>query len=183
MATVYLVRHGKAAASFGAHRDPGLAPEGERQAEATAARLAALGPLPIYTSPLARARETATPLARRWAREPIVEPRVAELPTPGLALEDRAVWIRGVMGRRWSELDPALRDWRDALVSYVAGLADDAVVFSHFIAINAVVGAARGDDRVVTFHPDHASVTRCATGAGAALEVVTLGEEADTEVR
>ncbi len=183
MASVFLVRHGKAAASFGAHRDPGLAPEGHRQADATAARLAPCGPLRIYTSPLARARETAAPLAARWGFDPVVEPRVAELPTPGLALAERAAWIREVMRQRWSALDPTLCRWRDALVACVAELERDCVVFSHFIAINVVVGHARGDDRVVVFRPDHASVTECVVREGGEIEVIALGAEAQTEVR
>ena len=39
MATVQLVRHGKAAAGFGAHPDPGLDDLGRHQAQAVAAML------------------------------------------------------------------------------------------------------------------------------------------------
>ncbi|HEY3101908.1 MAG TPA: histidine phosphatase family protein, partial [Methylomirabilota bacterium] len=53
---LYLVRHGKAAASFSEARDPGLDDAGAAQAEAMAERLAPLGPLPIITSPLRRTR-------------------------------------------------------------------------------------------------------------------------------
>ena len=80
MAKIYMVRHGKAAAGFDGHADPGLDDLGRSQAEATAAMLADLGPLTIYSSPLARARETAMPLAERWDSEVIIEPRVAEIP-------------------------------------------------------------------------------------------------------
>ena len=57
MPGIYMVRHGKAAAGFAGHPDPGLDDLGRSQALATAAALAPLGPLPVYSSPLARARE------------------------------------------------------------------------------------------------------------------------------
>ncbi|MXY55949.1 MAG: histidine phosphatase family protein [Gammaproteobacteria bacterium] len=84
MPTILLVRHGQAAAGFGSHRDPGLDDVGRAQAEAVAEELAARfeEPVPIYSSPLKRAQETAAPLARRWGSEVILEPRVAEIPSP-----------------------------------------------------------------------------------------------------
>lgn len=65
MATLFLVRHGRAAAGFDGHHDPGLDDLGRTQAISAAAHLAPLGPLAIYSSPLARARETAIPLSQR----------------------------------------------------------------------------------------------------------------------
>jgi|TARA_B110000263_G_scaffold189153_1_gene166807 broad specificity phosphatase PhoE len=59
MATLYLVRHGQAAASWGEDPDPGLNALGHGQAARMAAALAALGPMPIMISPLRRTRETA----------------------------------------------------------------------------------------------------------------------------
>lgn len=182
-ATVYLVRHGKAAAGFGAHLDPGLDAVGQLQAEATAEQLEPRGPLPIYTSPLARARETAEALATRWASTPVIEPRVSELPTPTQALAERARWVATVMEGGWSRLDAGLQAWRRAVVDCVGGLEHDCVVFSHFIAINAVVGFATDDDRVVTFRPDNASVTTCLTRGGRVAEVLERGREAETEIR
>ncbi len=82
MATIYLVRHGKASAGFDTHLDPGLDEIGRAQAQATADVLEPLGPLSIYSSPLARALETARPLAERWGVTPSIEPRVAEIPSP-----------------------------------------------------------------------------------------------------
>ena len=85
-----MVRHGKAAAGFDGHIDPGLDALGREQAEATAAALAPLGPLPVHSSPLARARETAAPLAERWSVPPAIETRVAEIPSPTDDLRERA---------------------------------------------------------------------------------------------
>ena len=85
------------------------------------------------------------------------------------------------MGEKWSNLDPDLKVWRreviEALCSYVA----DSVVFSHFIAINAAVGHASGDDHVVSFRPDNASITILET-IGNNLFLIERGLEAVTEV-
>jgi len=181
MATIYLVRHGKAAAGFDGHVDPGLDDLGRAQADATAAMLAPKGPLPVFSSPLARARETAAPLAERWASDILIEPRVAEIPSPTDDLTQRAAWLRDAMAGRWSSLPPSLQDWRRALIDCVAELAEDSVVFCHFIAINVAVGAARDDDRMVIFSPDNGSVSSLSNDGGR-LRVLELGRTAETHV-
>ena len=59
--------------------------------------------------------------------------------------------------------------------------ATDSVVFCHFIAINVLVGAARGDDQMVQFRPDNASIT-VVDNAGGRIEIVELGRDAETFV-
>ncbi len=181
LATIYLVRHGKATAGFDGHLDPGLDEQGRGQALAAAEALAPLGPLPIFSSPLARARETAAPLAERWGVTAVIEPRVAEIPSPSEDLSQRAQWLRGVMADRWSNLDPGLRDWRQAMIECVGNYTADGVVFCHFIAINVIVGAATGADEMITFRPANGSVTRILADCGT-LRVIELGHEADTRV-
>ena len=51
----------------------------------------------------------------------------------------------------------------------------------HFVAINALVGALEGDDRVTVFRPGHCSVTRLER-RGAGLRVAEYGSEAATRV-
>jgi len=181
MPTIFLVRHGKAAAGFDGHLDPGLDALGRTQAERAAAHLAPRGPLTIYSSPLARARETAVPLVDRWGIQPLIEPRVAEIPSPTDDLEARTAWLRTVMQDRWRNLTPELREWRDALVDCLLDVRDDSVVFCHFIAINVAVGVALGDDRLVCFRPDNASITRISNADGR-LRVIELGREGETRV-
>jgi broad specificity phosphatase PhoE len=181
MSVIYFVRHGKAAAGFDGHLDPGLDATGAQQAEATARLLAPLGPLPVYSSPLARARETSDPLAARWGIETLIEPRVAEIPSPTDDLAERSAWLRRFMQGRWSEQPAELQRWREHLISCLLGLPEDSVIFSHFVAINVAVGAAQHDDRVVVFRPENGSVTRLATADGG-LRVIELGREGSTRV-
>ena len=183
MPTIVMVRHGRAAAGFGSHRDPGLDDVGRAQAEATAEELVRRfeKPVPIYSSPLMRARETAAALARRWGSEVVLEPRVAEIPSPTEDLRERARWLQGVMAGRWADLPPDLIRWRQEMIDCVLGYERDAIVFCHFIAINVVVGAGMGAEELILFKPDNASVTDIGTDGGQ-LELIKIGRETTTRV-
>lgn len=178
MPRIYMVRHGKAAAGFGEDMDPGLDATGHTQAKAAAGNLKGLGPRPILSSPLKRCRETSAPLAAIWNTTPVIEPRVAEIPSPrGMTLEERVVWLRKHMGGHWTGSDPALEQWRAECVAAILALKTDTVVFSHYVAINVLMGNAVADDRVVVFSPDNCSIT-VFDNAGSKLRLLEKGNEA-----
>jgi len=178
MPRIYMVRHGRAAAGFGESMDPGLDDLGHSQAVAVAERLKALGPLPVLSSPLARTRQTAAPLAQLWSREVVIEDAVAEIPSPkGMTLEARVAWLRKLMAGSWRDASPELAAWRAHCIATVATIPRDTVIFSHYVAINVIAGAALGDDRVVVFSPDNCSVTLFETD-GAKLRLIEKGQEA-----
>jgi len=181
MIKIYLVRHGQAASGWGLEADPGLDDLGRSQAQAAAHKLAPLGPLPLLSSPKARARETAAPLAALWAIEPIIEKRVGEIRFPSETPTDRVRWLKAMMADQWPNLTPALQQWRRDVIETLLDIATDTVVFSHFIAINAAVSHAMDDRRVISFRPDNASITVMETN-GDRLYLVELGMEADTRV-
>lgn len=179
MPRLYLIRHGEAEAAFDAALDPGLSPRGQGQAEEIAARLEALGPLALFTSPLKRARETVAPLERTWRLCARIEPRIAEIPSPSDDPAARGPWLAKIAAGTWPELDDQLRAWRDGVLETLFSLLSDTVVVSHFIAINLVVGAATGSDQVVVFRPDHCSCTVVETEGGR-LRLIARGAEGRT---
>ena len=190
MPRLYLIRHAKPAGTWSEAADPGLDTTGRAQAEATAAKLAAQLSqlLPIYTSPLLRCRETAEPLERLWQRRAALMPAVAEIPAPPTGAEPRHVWLQQAMAGTWTQLQqrsqpgwPDYAAWRDTLLQQITSLTEDCVIFSHFIAINVVAGAALRDDAVVCCRPDHASVSVIETANGA-VQSVQLGQQAETLV-
>jgi broad specificity phosphatase PhoE len=187
MATVRLVRHGRASGGWDADPDPGLDEVGRVQAEALADLLAPLrvGDLPhLVTSPLRRCRETAAPLAARWGIEATVEPLVTELPSPeGVPFGQRVPWLQEAIAGTWPALGPRYLAYRDAVVDHIAGLTEDTVVVSHFIAINTVIGHCLGDDRVMIHRLDNTSVTIVETSPPHGLTLVEVGVEADTQLR
>ena len=87
---LYLVRHGQSTGNIGGtlmgQSDHPLTPLGEQQARAAAARLAAVGPMPVYSSDLPRARTTAERIVAGWeaadaahAQQIILDPRLREI--------------------------------------------------------------------------------------------------------
>jgi len=181
MAKLYLVRHGKAKADWHEDLNPGLDDLGREQAKETARDLASLGPLPIVSSPLRRALETAAPLGEAWKGNPRIDTRVGEIPFPGKDPTERILWLRKVMAQNWSGLAPNLQVWRESVLEALRSLETDSVVFTHFIAINVAAGAASGNDRVVSFQPANGSVTIIET-KGNRISLIKPGLEADSQV-
>jgi len=177
MARLYMVRHGRAAAGFGESHDPGLDEIGQAQANAVAQTLQSRGPLPILSSPLRRTRETAAPLARFWRTDPVIKEAVAEIPSLTTNLQERVAWLREFMAGSWRNATPRLAEWRESVIAALLAVAEDTVIFSHYIAINVAVGAATGDDRVVVFSPDNCSVTIFENDGGP-LHLIEKGHEA-----
>lgn len=159
MPRLVLVRHAQPDGTWGHDADPGLDQIGRDQADAVAAALNGLGPLPIVVSPLRRTRETAAPLAERWGIEPVVEAGVGELAAPEDPVPDHATWLRNLMEGRGADAPAVIGPFRERVLRAIRSITTDSVVVTHFLAINAVVGAAEDDDRVVLFAPAHCSRT------------------------
>lgn len=139
--------------------------------------------MPIVASPLRRCRETAAPLAERWNVVPVIEPLVVEIPSPpGVPMGQRVAWLQAAMAGTWADLGGPWTRYRDAVLAFITTQPADAVVVSHFIAINAVIGACLGDDRLVIRRLDNTSVT-IVDGAPHGLVLVEAGHEADTLIR
>jgi probable phosphoglycerate mutase len=143
---ILLVRHGESAparpdrpfALVGGHGDPELHPEGRRQADAVASRLAGERLDAVYVTTLRRTAETAAPLAGRTGLVPRVEEDLREV-----FLGD---WEGGELRRRVAEADPlALRMVAEQRWDVIPG-AEPAAVFS------ARVRA--GIERIANAHPD-----------------------------
>jgi broad specificity phosphatase PhoE len=179
---LYLVRHGRASAGFDEAQDPGLDQVGRAQAQAIAKELGPLGPLLLVTSPLRRARETAVAFETLWGLPARIEPAVAEIPSPTKDLQARTTWLRRAMRGRWSELPAAYQDWRDGVAAALIALGTTTVITTHFVAINAAVSLATGDDRMICFEPDHCSCTIVELVDGR-LHVAQLGRQRETQIR
>jgi broad specificity phosphatase PhoE len=133
------------------------------------------------TSPLRRTRETAVPLEVRWGQTARIESAVAEIPTPTTDLQTRTAWLHQALRGRWSDLPAFYQGWREQLVATLVALGTSTVITTHFVAINAAVGVASGDDRMVCFEPDHCSCTILEV-VDRTLRVVTLGRQRATRI-
>ena len=192
MAYIYLVRHGRASAGWDTAVDPGLDDVGMQQAGAVAAQLAervgASTDVRVVSSPLRCCQETAKPFATLIGKTTQVEARITEIPSPvGVAMGERTEWLRRVMQGNWSQVfttdGAAYREFHDALVQWARSVRHDTVAFSHFIAINALIGSALNDDRVLIRSLDNASITTLHIGANSELTLIDAGSESDTLIR
>lgn len=185
MARVYVIRHGQPAAPYGGHDpDPGLSETGLQQARAAARALLAMPepPTRIVSSPLLRCRETAQSFADALGAPMEIDERVAEIPTPTyLPYEERQAWLaRGLKGS-WAEVegDHDYDAWRWRVVR-AAAEHSGAAVFSHAIALNAMVGTAQRARQAIVFLPDHCSISVFEPG-GDGLILIEKGREVATE--
>jgi len=188
MRRLYLIRHGEPASVWGdADTDPGLDPDGRAQAEAARDQLLSLPvgqrPTRVVSSPLRRCRETAQPTAAALGVAVEIDPAVGEIPTPaGLAAAERPAWLREAFRGRWADVrgDLDYKAWRGDVAAALCAHGG-AAVFSHYVAINAVMSHLQGDERVLVFQPDHASISVLETD-GAVLALIEKGAEASTSV-
>jgi len=181
MTKIYLIRHGRAAASYTDNLDPGLDDLGRTQAEEAADILTGHTPLKILSSPLKRAMETAMPLSTRTGTGIETEYRVSEVPSPGLSLKERGPWLSAVMQGDWQDQSDELLAWQKEMVDCLTSLVDDTAIFTHFVAINAIVAAVEQTTPVLAFRPDNGSITTLQSD-GLALTLLSLGREGKTKV-
>lgn len=196
MTTLILLRHGRAAAGWDTAMDPPLDELGRAQADNAAQRLRSMfaeaqmatAEIDVVTSPLLRCQQTAAALSALIGKEARIEQRIAEIPSPeGVAMEHRVSWLREAMQGMWSDIVARNGDtyarFHEGLIDWARTLRRPTVAFSHFVAINALIGAAIDDDRVVIRRLDNASITTLHVSAEGVLRLVQGGDEADTLIR
>jgi broad specificity phosphatase PhoE len=184
---IALVRHGRASAGWDTALDPELDELGRAQAQDAASKLDKIfagNEVEIISSPLLRCQQTADAFVKLRALPLWICVDVTEIPSPsGLAMADRVVWLREVMQGNWADLGANYLEYRDAIVRFVEKIEQNTVIFSHFIAINAIVGSIIKDDRLVIHKLDNCSITVLEIASDGALRIVQSGHEADTLIR
>jgi broad specificity phosphatase PhoE len=198
MTRVHLVRHGRTASNR-EHRTMGWLDEGIEAgwAQAAAAVADALAHEPVdrlVSSPLARAVQTAAPLAALLDRQPMLDDRFGEL-----RVGDWEGYTEGEIAERWPE---PWRRWRSAphtleaegretltelnarvagaLDELLAGLVDGpaAVVLTHDAVVRAAVAWALGTGPEIYRHVDVANCSITTVGVAGGLRRLVRANEA-----
>jgi broad specificity phosphatase PhoE len=179
--TIYLVRHGKAAAGT-EDLDPGLSAVGHRQALCVRDALEGARVGKLIVSPMRRCQETVAPLASMLGMDAEVRGEVSEVFDPSMASDARRSMIGPFMQGAWLDQAPELRAWRERCLDAILDLAlaasaanHDLVIVSHYIAICAAIGDATGDDRVVPVPLANASITSFEAVHGS-LQLLAAGD-------
>jgi probable phosphoglycerate mutase len=164
------------------HGDPALAPEGERQAELVADRLAGHAIDALYVTTLRRTVQTAAPLAARLGIEPRVEPDLREVHLGEWegelyrqrVAEGHPLTVQMMVEQRWdvipgAESPESLRARvRGAIERIVAAHPDErVVVFSHGGVIAEVLAQVADTKRPFAFLGcDNASISQVVAFGG-----------------
>jgi broad specificity phosphatase PhoE len=183
MTTLWIVRHGEAAASWEKDPDPGLSALGQQQAEATAETLSHRVPpnVSLISSPLQRAQETAQALADKLdSRVVEIDGRFSEVRSP-VPLSERKVWLQSFMKQTWSEQSDDLWEWRSEILSGLKECTGPTVIFCHFLVINAVIADILDRSDVLQVYPANASFHELSLDEGE-LTLVNIGEQMETRV-
>ena len=185
-----LVRHALPvridATDHGGPADPGLSDVGRQQAMRLVEALALDEVTHLYSSPAARALETAEPLVTKLGLPLTIDEGLSEfdrehgsyVPVEELRAENDPRWHALVKG----ELDGIdAHGFRDGVVAAVEEIAGRhpggrAVLFTHSGVINAYAGAVAGQERVLWIAPAYASLTRIGASRDGRRGLVSLNE-------
>jgi probable phosphoglycerate mutase len=169
--------------------DPELAPDGHQQAARLADYLATERIDAIYASPLARARQTADPIADRFGLDVTISAGVAEwdqnspeyVPVEELKAANDPRWqamLRGEWDSDESE-DDFRRRVLDAVETIVADHRGQRVaIVCHGGVINGYLAHVLGLDDGARgfFYPNYTSINRVAAASSGERSVVTVNE-------
>jgi broad specificity phosphatase PhoE len=157
---LYLVRHGRSAGNLPGRMtgwsDHSLTGLGIAQAERAAARLAPLGPMPVYASDLPRALETARLIAAQW--EPAAAAGADATQDAGVTADRRLreIGLGDYEGRSWDEFvaDTALADAfaREPLLTALPGGESLAAVRERVLAAFHDIAAQEHDAVCLVSH-------------------------------
>ncbi|MHA6621132.1 histidine phosphatase family protein [Pseudonocardia sp. DLS-67] len=172
----------------GGPADPPLTARGEEQAQRLVGALAGDSVTALYTSPLARARATAAPVAAALGLEPVVVDDLREydadathyVPVHEMQRLDPAAWERMRAGLLPGSVDVGAFTSRvaaafEAVVAAHPGR-ETAVVVAHAGVVNTWLAQLLGLARPLVFPLDYTGVTRVLAGRDGRRVVRTVNE-------
>jgi len=169
--------------------DPELAPQGREQAEHLARYLASEHIDAVYASPMARAKETAAPLAELLGMEIRISPGVAEwdqnsseyVPVEELKAANDPRW-QAMLAGEWSS-DESEDDFRARVLESIETIVDDhrgqkVAVVCHGGIINGYLSHVLGLGEFARgfFYPNYTSINRVAAASSGERSIVTINE-------
>ncbi len=183
-----LIRHGlpeKVVKQDGTPADPPLSARGHEQARLMAQWLAEEPFDALYSSPMARARQTATPLAAVQDLDVVIVDGVAEydrnadqyIPVEELKKIDYARWRRLMEG----DVDAGFSDFAAGVIESLEKIVADnrgrrVAVTCHGGVINVWTAHVIGFEPRLFFNPDYTSINRYMASSGGSKTVITLNE-------
>jgi 2,3-bisphosphoglycerate-dependent phosphoglycerate mutase len=177
-----LIRHARPLRAEGADgpADPGLSQLGRRQAEALATWLVPEELDAVYTSPMRRAVETATPVGEALGLTVTADDALAEYDADAMAyipIEE----LRAAGDPRWMEVPDDIAGFQSRVVGGVDRLAaahpsQRVALICHGGVINVVVSAVLGVGPQMLFLPAYTSISRVLVASTGQRSLASLNE-------
>ena len=168
--------------------DPDLSETGDAQASALAAWLQEERLDALYSSPLARARQTAAPIAEQCGLDAVIDDDLAEwdreanayIPMEELKATDHEVW-RAMAQGRWADLGIDVDAFRARVIGSIDGIAarhrgERVAVVCHGGVINTYTADVLGLGAMLFFEPAYTSISRVLVSRGGARSLRSLNE-------
>ena len=156
------IRHGEAANAWGAHKDPGLSPNGLKQAQSIIenTELQKLEKFDFISSPKARAIETSQPIANTFQKKVLIDETFNEIPSKGIANEMKQDWLKRIITMDKKILPSEIKKWDEKIYKRVISFQNNTIIFCHFMVINSILSNITKSDTILYFHPDYVSITK-----------------------
>lgn len=165
---IYLVRHGKTGYPWDPDLDCGLNQLGLLQAEELAKTISNETHIPIISSPLRRAQESAAILAKRWESPIIIDTRVGEIPFPQNCSIPPMDWLKEIMNDNWVNLDSNIIEWKKIVAKCIMEQDNDCIIFTHYLTIAAFVSEVKNILQVDSFQSSNCELIRVSIRRGTA---------------
>ncbi len=179
---IILVRHGEAASSWSEHHDPGLSADGIAQADRVSKTFGEkFLSYKLCSSPKSRAIETMKPIALEQAKEFIIQDIFSEIPSHDIQSEHKHEWLQNIFQLPLEELPESVKVWRQDLIQWLESCADNAIITTHFMVINALVSYLTKQNTIAYFHPGYTSRTEIWLKGGSLIKL-KLGDDKKTVI-
>jgi 2,3-bisphosphoglycerate-dependent phosphoglycerate mutase len=171
--------------------DPDLDARGHEQARRVAEYLRSETIDAIYSSPMARARQTAAPLAELLGLDPILEPGIAESDRDGkfyapyeeLKASGDPRWRDGMTAAEWSSEHEPLEEFHERVMRAIAGIVEShpgqrVVLFCHSGVICRYTSTILGHpwEEIGFYYPLYTSVSRVLASRDGTRTILSLNE-------
>ena len=178
-----LVRHGEASESWGNHSDPGLSDQGIKQSISLLEKnmVKSLDSYNFVSSPKLRARLTAEPLIKKFGKKLLINETYSEIPSNNIDNTKKRAWLTELMNTDIANFPENVALWRTNIIKHSLNIAQNTIIFTHFMVVNALISALLKKSRIMYFHPDYVSITKI-TFENYEVKSITLGDEKKTVV-
>ena len=103
----------------------------------------------------------------------------SEIPSDDIPPHEKQDWLRGVMSQEIKTPPEAVKLWQNNIMSTLLNIDSDAIIFSHFMVINAVAASVLKNNKLLYFYPDYTSCTKLLVEDNQIIEII-VGDDKKT---